>query len=453
FPIMSPSRNAQATATFLSTHLNRVPAYQAPAPMTGADAAFTTTKYRIPGWGDLPHDLMPDSQGRIVITGMMTQQMYVLDPATGTYSTVPTPANGARALDIGPDGTWYVALGQGNQVAAYDPRTQQWRSWGIGMYPHDVVRDPKGRIWFNGHFTKNPELLGVLDPATGSIRTFEVPVPAMPDGGSNIPYGMRVGADGTVWMTELRGNRLVKFNPDTERFTLYTMPTEMSGPRRPAFAPDGSLWIPEYAANKIARFDPVSERFQEWTLPIADALPYIVRVAPTGHVWVATSGADAVLRFNPADGTWLVHRLPTPKALIRHMELDPSSEGVWVAYGNSPAIDPKVVRIVPRRTGSVGVSPSPRTGFGMRLQAYPNPSSGTVRVALQVEQTARVRVAVYDRLGRLVRTLHSGTVVPGARGLEWDGRSEGSEKAAPGVYLIRIEDGCNSRTVPITVVS
>ncbi|HYE58629.1 MAG TPA: carboxypeptidase regulatory-like domain-containing protein, partial [Rhodothermales bacterium] len=135
FPIMSPSRNAQATATFLSTHLNRVPAYQAPSPMTGADAAFTTTEYRVPGWGDLPHDLMPDSQGRIIITGMMTQQMYVLDPASSTYSTVPTPANGARALDIGPDGTWYVALGQGNQVAAYDPRTQQWRSWSIGMYP------------------------------------------------------------------------------------------------------------------------------------------------------------------------------------------------------------------------------------------------------------------------------------------------------------------------------
>ena len=57
-----------------------------------------------------------------------------------------------------------------------------------------------------------------------------------------------------------------------------------------------------------------------------------------------TGAAGAVLRFFPAEGRWTVHPLPTRGALVRHMELD-ADGGAWVAYGNSPAVDPKVARI------------------------------------------------------------------------------------------------------------
>ena len=70
------------------------------------------------------------------------------------------------------------------------------------------------------------------------------------------------------------------------------------------------------------------------------------RVDPrTGVVWVATGGADAVLRFFPETEHFVVHPLPTRSALIRHMELDPKREAAWVAYGNSPAVAPKIARI------------------------------------------------------------------------------------------------------------
>jgi hypothetical protein len=32
---------------------------------------------------------------------------------------------------------------------------------------------------------------------------------------------------------------------------------------------------------------------------------------------------------------------------MRHMEIDPATGDVWVAYGNSPAVAPKVLRIRP----------------------------------------------------------------------------------------------------------
>ncbi|GAB5517907.1 MAG: hypothetical protein RhofKO_01580 [Rhodothermales bacterium] len=290
---------------------------------------------------------MPDANGHIVITGMMTAQMYTLDPVTATFETTASPSfPGARALTIDRDGVWWVLLGTPQQIMRFDPTTQASQTFDIGMYPHSIVQSDDGRVWFNGHFTKDPELIGVLDPATGEVETFEVPSPPTFDNGSTIPYGLRLGPDGMVWGTQLAGNRLVRFDPARERFELYELPTEQSGPRRLDIAPDGTIWIPQYAASKLARFEPATETFTEYDLPIRDALPYIARVDPkTGVVWIATGAADAVLRFFPDEERFTVHPLPTRSALIRHMGLDPDREAAWVAYGNSPAVAPKIAHI------------------------------------------------------------------------------------------------------------
>ncbi len=351
FPVISPSRDAEKTTEWLLAHVggpdDPLPAFTPPPPMTGEDANVVITEYDLPVPYDLPHDLLPDAEGQILITGMMTAQMYRLNPATGHFATVPIPVQhaGPRALDLGPYGRWWVLLGNPRQIGVYDPAEETWAMHDIGMYPHSIKLDDAGRVWFNGHFTKEPELIGYLDAATGEVTTYEVPTPPMPDGGTTMPYGLRIDAEGTLWATQLIGNRLIKFVPKTEAFTLYELPTPVSGPRRPAIGPDGAVWIPQFAANKLARFDPATETFTEYPLPLPDALPYVVRVDPrTGVVWIATAGADAVLRFDPATERFFVHRLPTQKALVRHMELD-ATGAAWVAYGNSPATDPKIARL------------------------------------------------------------------------------------------------------------
>ncbi|HMB92941.1 MAG TPA: carboxypeptidase regulatory-like domain-containing protein [Rhodothermales bacterium] len=353
FPVISPSRDATETATWLTTHLGEpgdaLPTFDLPSP-AAPEESVVITEYTVPNASDLPHDLMPNANGDLIITGMMTAQMYTLDPETGAFETHAQGFGGARALTIDEAGRWWVLLGTPRQIASYDPQTQETEFFNIGMYPHSIIRDEEGKIWFNGHFTKEPELIGVLDPATGEVETFPLPNAAMPDGGTTIPYGMRIAPDGIIWATQLVGNRLIRFDPATETFTLYDLPTSTSGPRRLDIAPDGTVWIPEYAAGKLARFDPTTEQFTEYDLPIQDALPYIVRVDPrTGVVWVATGGADAVLRFFPETEHFVVHPLPTRSALIRHMELDPHREAAWVAYGNSPAVAPKIARIEVQR--------------------------------------------------------------------------------------------------------
>ena len=215
------------------------------------------------------------------------------------------------------------------------------------MYPHSIGRDARGRVWFNGHFTRDPEQIGYLDEATGQVRTFQVPAhPALASAGGPVPYDLQVAGDGRVWMTELQGNRLVSFDPDAERFELFEMPTPWSGPRRFDLDAAGALWIPEYAGNALTRFDPSTKRFKRYPLPIPDALPYVVRVdRARGRVWIGTGAADAVLRFDPAAERFTVHPLPTRGALVRHLAVDPRTGDLWAAYGASPGIPPKILRV------------------------------------------------------------------------------------------------------------
>jgi hypothetical protein len=144
------------------------------------------------------------------------------------------------------------------------------------MYPHSLAIGT-GKVWFNGHFTHMPELIGSVDHATGRVSTYRVPShPRLGRGpGGPIPYEIRVGPDGRIWGSELQGNRLFAFTPAAETFEVFTLPTSHSGPRRFDVDPNGIVWIPAYG------FDPAGRRFTEIRLPIRDAVPYIVRAEPS----------------------------------------------------------------------------------------------------------------------------------------------------------------------------
>jgi len=348
FPIMSPSRNADSTAAWLVRNLGTVRPVLAAAPAAPAAPAARITEYDLPAPNDLPHDLIVAPDGNVVITGMMTHRMYVLDPANGGIRTeaIPVPGANPRAVEIAADGTWWVLLGSPRKVARRAP-DGTWSTWDIGMYPHSIGLGADGRVWFNGHFTRNPELLASLDPATGAVTRHEVPTPPMADGGSTIPYELRLGPDGAVWVSQLAGGRLVRFEPASGRFQLFGLPAPFSGPRRLEVDRAGRVWVPEYARNRLARFDPATERFTEWELPIADALPYVVRLdEERGAVWIGTGAGDALLRFDLGTERFTVFPLPTSGALVRHMDIDRRTGAVWLAYGASPSRSPaKVARV------------------------------------------------------------------------------------------------------------
>ena len=354
FPVIAADRNADQTAAWLSGALS-TPDHSRAEPITTVrhlvdSAGARITEYNMPEPGDLPHDVAVDSTGLVVITGMFSHSMYTLDPQTGrlTPTPLPVPQGGPRAVEIDSAGNWWVLLGAGRSLARYEPRLLKWTTWPIDMYPHSIGIANDGRIWYNGHFTRAPELIAALDPRSGASTKHELPShTALRDAGGPIPYELRIAPDGRVWMSELQGNRMVVFDPKTNVSKTYEMPTTWSGPRRFDIDADGVLWIPLYSANQLVRLDPRTDRLTVFDIPLADAVPYVVRVDHASRqLWIGTSAGDALLRFDTAHETWKIYPLPSRGALVRHMAIDPRTHDVWLAYGASPsAIPAKVARV------------------------------------------------------------------------------------------------------------
>jgi hypothetical protein len=76
------------------------------------------------------------------------------------------------------------------------------------------------------------------------------------------------------------------------------------------------------------------------------------------------------------------------------------------------------------------------------LFGVPAPATGTPRASL----------AIYDVLGRRVRTLVDGDVIAGDQAVTWDGTSDAGGSVPSGVYVARLESGGTDRTIRILFV-
>ncbi len=74
-------------------------------------------------------------------------------------------------------------------------------------------------------------------------------------------------------------------------------------------------------------------------------------------------------------------------------------------------------------------------------QNYPNPfnSLTIIRYGIPYDQVAKVKLTIYDILGRKVRMLFEGEKRGGFHQVKWDGRNSRGEKVASGIYFYRLE--------------
>ncbi len=79
-------------------------------------------------------------------------------------------------------------------------------------------------------------------------------------------------------------------------------------------------------------------------------------------------------------------------------------------------------------------------------QNYPNPFNPTTQVRYDVDGRTRVRIAVYDVRGALVRTLVDAERSTGSYVAIWDGRADNGSRAASGVYFYSMHAGSYSES-------
>lgn len=75
------------------------------------------------------------------------------------------------------------------------------------------------------------------------------------------------------------------------------------------------------------------------------------------------------------------------------------------------------------------------------------PARGAVRFAYRVPTgAARVRLEIFDVLGRRVATPVDGSMPAGAHSFSWDGRHADGHRVARGIYVARLDTGSKRET-------
>lgn len=89
--------------------------------------------------------------------------------------------------------------------------------------------------------------------------------------------------------------------------------------------------------------------------------------------------------------------------------------------------------------------------FGLS-RVYPNPFTRQCSIQISTSSTERVRLAIYDAVGRMVRSLVNGMMPPGLHEVIWDGKDVHGRNVASGLYIINLMQGEYATSTRVTLV-
>jgi virginiamycin B lyase len=148
---------------------------------------------------------------------------------------------------VGPDGKLYIAYNGTNAIGALDPNTMEIRYYDVPNAESRIRRlgiDSKGIVWY---VNATRGRIGRLDPRTGNIKEWD-----SPSGPDSHPYALVV-VDDIVWYNEsgMRPDALVRFDPETEVFQSWPMPSGVGINRRMYVTRDKDILIHQTSTNRV----------------------------------------------------------------------------------------------------------------------------------------------------------------------------------------------------------
>ena len=74
-------------------------------------------------------------------------------------------------------------------------------------------------------------------------------------------------------------------------------------------------------------------------------------------------------------------------------------------------------------------------------QNYPNPFNPNTSLRYDLPNDGLVNIAIYDMMGRIVKTLVNGSQTAGFKSVQWNATNDRNEPVSAGLYLYTIQAG------------
>ena len=173
---------------------------------------------------------------------------------------------GANPVDLKVDGNivWFIENGEslidaGRSIfARLDTTTGQLREWDVpGSKPAAFYMAPDGKVW--------------LPQTNGRLQSVDMNTLAVVDYRSTKTFAysdMVAGPDGALWLTDFGNNRIVRYEPGAATETSWTFFDPNSGRFNPSqirFDDNGYLWISQLTGAQMNRFNPATGEIVSYT--------------------------------------------------------------------------------------------------------------------------------------------------------------------------------------------
>ncbi len=269
----------------------------------------------------------------------------------------------------------------------------------------------KDRVWF----TDTPDSkIGYFDIKTEQFHLIPLPV-------KSLPISLETDNDGNLWIALVDQHSLLKYDPTSEKFEEYKIPTSPSGPVSLTRDQNGMIWfaesqggkigvinpntgiiqefmpseplkepffllidqdetilISEHTALRILRFNPYLETFTQATsVTDTNSLPFALTPDKFGNIWIAQHTVDKLGIYDPQKGEFVEINIPTQTTFTQFL-INDKDGNVWFVEQRSNKI------------GHVGISEIPQMnsiqprGFVMQYSELASPlvSAGIIATSL-----------------------------------------------------------------------
>lgn len=269
----------------------------------------------------------------------------------------------------------------------------------------------KDKVWF----TDTPDSkIGYFDIKTEQFHLIPLPV-------KSLPISLETDNDGNLWIALVDQHSLLKYDPTSEKFEEYKIPTSPSGPVSLTRDQNGMIWfaesqggkigvinpntgiiqefmpseplkepffllidqdetilISEHTALRILRFNPYLETFTQATsVTDTNSLPFALTPDKFGNIWIAQHTVDKLGIYDPQKGEFVEINIPTQTTFTQFL-INDKDGNVWFVEQRSNKI------------GHVGISEIPQMnsiqprGFVMQYSELASPlvSAGIIATSL-----------------------------------------------------------------------
>jgi virginiamycin B lyase len=241
----------------------------------------------------------------------------------------------------------------GQQIARVNYGPKDWtvtvrtmHAWGANLDEDEI---PALVAYLSRNFNEAKRAPGVTipGPVHATLKNYEMPIP------DSLPHDTWF-SDGYLWISQVAGQALARFDPKTQKFKEFTM-RRTADPKTLVADKDGNIWFATDLSGFIGKFDPKTQEVTEYTPPGPKLEFHDITIDQKGIVWFCVLDARPPLypvgskigRLDPKTGDFKLLDTPTRDASPYAIQIN--SKGVPYYTSNQRnilgSIDPDTLKI------------------------------------------------------------------------------------------------------------